>query len=103
MKPVFTARSASGRRAHAPAWWGKLVSSFPHFRVPWLHPGTWTPELARAWVDRIPAKCPFERQLWVGNLLVLYVPPLCPLNPVSTQLYEIRLEAQQYLAKVDTF
>jgi hypothetical protein len=34
--------------------------------------------------------------------LVLYVPPLCPLNPLSSQLYEIRLQAQTYLAQLQT-
>jgi Mo-dependent nitrogenase C-terminus. len=62
-------------------------------------PTEWTPSLARKWVNSIPPKCPFERQLWWGDRLVLYIPPLCPLNPFSTQLYEIRIEAQTYLSQ----
>jgi hypothetical protein len=50
-------------------------------------------------VERIPAKCPFEREVRVRGILVVYIPPLCPLNPFSTQLYRIRLEAQEYLAE----
>jgi hypothetical protein len=87
------------KKSRPPKWWGKLVSSLPKFSLPFLEPETWTPELARAWVDRIPAKCPFEREFWLGGILVLYIPPLCPLNPFSTQLYSIRIKAQEYLLR----
>ena len=93
-------RSASGRRARPPKWWGKVVEGLPRIYVAALRPKSWTPELAQRWVDSIPSKCPFERQAWWGDTLILYVPPLCPLNPLSTQLYEIRLEAQTYLARI---
>lgn len=94
---MFSPHSSSGRRARAPLWWSSLVSKVPSLRLPWLKPKTWTPELAQRWVDHVPPRCPFERQLWLGDLLLLYIPPLCPLNPFSPQLYEIRLEAQQFL------
>jgi hypothetical protein len=71
----------------------------PKFNVPWIEPREWTPELAKRWVDAIPAKCPFEREWRVAGVLVLYIPPLCPLNPFSTQLYRIRIEAQAYLLR----
>ncbi len=89
--------SSSGKRARAPRWWGELLGLVPQVTLPWLEPEQWTKELAEVWVKKIPPKCPFERQLWVGNRLVLYVPPLCPLNPLSKQLYQIRLKAQTYL------
>lgn len=89
--------SKSGRRAHAPRWWGSLLSLIPQVTLPWLEPEQWTKELAEVWVKKIPPKCPFERQLWVSDTLILYVPPLCPLNPISKQLYQIRLRAQTYL------
>ena len=91
--------SSSGRRARAPRWWGRAVDTLPKFRIPALRPSHWTPSLAKKWVNSIPAKCPFERQLWWEDKLVLYIPPLCPLNPLSTQLYEIRIEAQTYLSQ----
>ena len=74
-----------------------MVSSLPKFSWPSLRPRRWTPELALKWISLIPDKCPFERQLWVGNALVLYVPPLCPFNPFSEQLYAIKLEAKTFL------
>ena len=97
---MLTTVSKSGKRARAPRWWGTMTELLPKFSIPWLRPKTWTRELAEGWIDRIPSKCPFERQLWFHNRLVLYVPPLCGLNPVSRQLYEIRIEAQAYLMAI---
>ena len=93
--------SSKGRRARAPRWWGELAERLPRIYVPFLSPKSWTPELARKWIERVPSKCPFERQFWWGETLVLYVPPLCPLNPLSTQFYSLRLEAQTYLARLE--
>jgi hypothetical protein len=90
----------TNKKARAPRWWGHFAEALPKFSLPFLEPRTWTPELARRWVDAIPSKCPFERQAWWGDRLVLYIPPLCPLNPFSAQLYSIRLKAQTYLASL---
>lgn len=87
-------------KARAPKWWNRAVETLPKFSLPFLEPKEWTPALAQAWVDRIPAKCPFERAVWWGDRLVLYIPPLCPLNPLSTQLYSIRIKAQEYLTSL---
>lgn len=95
--------SKSGKRARAPRWWGRFAEALPKIYVPFLEPRTWTPTLAQKWIDAIPSKCPFERQVWWGERLVLYIPPLCPLNPLSSQLYSIRLKAQTYLADLDQF
>lgn len=97
---MLTVRSATGKRAHAPKWWGELLDNLPRLYIPALRPKQWTPELAKKWISSIPSKCPFERQFWWGDRLVLYIPPLCPLNPLSSQLYEIRLEAQTYLSSL---
>jgi len=86
-------------RTRPPRWWGVFTSSLPKFNLPWIEPKSWTPELAKRWVDAIPAKCPFEREWRIRGVLVLYIPPLCPLNPFSTQLYRIRIEAQAYLLR----
>jgi len=87
-------------RTRPPRWWGIFTSSLPKFNLPFLEPKSWTPELAKRWVDAIPSKCPFEREWRIRGVLVLYIPPLCPLNPFSTQLYRIRIEAQAYLDKM---
>jgi hypothetical protein len=99
---MFTPVSKSGRRARAPKWWSSMLEYVPQVSIPALRPKAWTKELAEAWIDKIPSKCPFERQLWLGDRLVLYVPPLCPLNPISKQLYSIRIEAQAYLMEINT-
>jgi hypothetical protein len=80
-----------------------VTEALPKFSLPLLEPKEWTPELAQKWVDAIPSKCPFERQVWWGEHLVLYIPPLCPLNPFSGQLYSIRLKAQTYLISINQF
>jgi hypothetical protein len=87
-------------RVRPPTWWLKLVGKVPQLEIPGLTPRQWTQELARKWIDAIPAKCPFEKEWRVAGVLVLYIPPLCPLNPISTQLYRIRIEAQAYLDKM---
>jgi hypothetical protein len=94
---MFTTRSSSGSKARAPRWWGKFGEALPKFRAPFLQPKKWNKKLAYKWINAVPDKCPFERQLWVGETLVLYIPPLCPLNPFSKQLYEIKLEAKTYI------
>lgn len=98
---MITSISSSGRKARPPKWWGKLVEKVPKIYLSWLRPTIWTPELAKKWMNTIPSKCPFERQWWVGDRLVLFIPALCSLNPLSTQLYSIRLEAQTYLARLE--
>ena len=80
-----------------------MVDLLPSLSASWLEPQEWTEDLARKWVESIPSKCPFERQVWWGNVLLLYVPPLCPLNPFSGQLYSIRLKAQTYLVGLNQF
>lgn len=87
------------KKARPPIWWSRFTGSLPKFSLPLLEPKSWTPELAERWVRAIPPKCPFEREIWLGNILILYIPPLCPLNPLSTQLYSIRIKAQEYLLR----
>jgi hypothetical protein len=89
------------RRARSPAWWGRLTALLPQFDLPGIEPDVWTVELAERWVRSVPAKCPFERAVWWRGVLVLYIPALCSLNPVSGQLYRIRIAAQAYLLSVN--
>ncbi|MBF2063119.1 MAG: Mo-dependent nitrogenase C-terminal domain-containing protein [Calothrix sp. C42_A2020_038] len=46
----------------------------------------------------IPATCPFERKITFFQRTVLYIPPLCKLNPFYEQLVELRFKALAYLA-----
>lgn len=94
---MFSDRSASGKRAMAPDWWNKVTSKLPKFSLPFLRPKEWNKKLAEKWANSIPNRCPFERQIWFKNVLVLYIPPLCSLNPISKQLYSISIEAKTYL------
>jgi hypothetical protein len=46
----------------------------------------------------IPARCPFERKIYVFDRLLVHIPPLCKLNPFYEQLITLRFKALNYLA-----
>lgn len=46
----------------------------------------------------IPAQCPFEREIRLGSLIRLNIPPLCKLNPLYEQVVGLRFRALCYLA-----
>lgn len=56
------------------------------------------PEIARLVCQVIPARCPFERKIQFFNRTLLYIPPLCKLNPLYEQLVELRYKSLCYLA-----
>lgn len=46
----------------------------------------------------IPAQCPFEREVRIGGLIHINVPPLCKLNPLYEEVVSLRFRALCYLA-----
>lgn len=46
----------------------------------------------------IPSHCPFERRFELLGHTLLYIPPLCKLNPVYEQLTSLRFKSLSYLA-----
>ncbi len=46
----------------------------------------------------IPAQCPFERTIKLFGRTVLYIPPLCKLNPFYEELVGLRFRSLCYLA-----
>ncbi|BAZ51385.1 Mo-dependent nitrogenase-like protein [Nostoc sp. NIES-4103] len=54
--------------------------------------------LARWLCTIIPASCPFEREIKFCHRTIIYIPPLCKLNPFYEQLVELRFKALTYLA-----
>ncbi len=46
----------------------------------------------------IPSQCPFERQIKLFERNILYIPPLCKLNPFYEQVVLLRFKALSYLA-----
>jgi hypothetical protein len=54
--------------------------------------------MARLLCRLIPARCPFERKLTLFNRTILYIPPLCKLNPLYDQFVELRFKSLVYLA-----
>jgi hypothetical protein len=56
------------------------------------------PKLARTVASMIPAQCPFERTVKLFGRTILYIPPLCKLNPLYEELVGLRFRALCYLA-----
>lgn len=51
------------------------------------------------WICRIiPARCPFERRIYLQGWLICQIPPLCKLNPFYDLLITLRLKAIEYLS-----
>ncbi|RUT04086.1 hypothetical protein DSM106972_050000 [Dulcicalothrix desertica PCC 7102] len=45
----------------------------------------------------IPAQCPFEHNIIVFGKKVLYIPPMCKLNPLYDEVIHLRFKALCYL------
>ncbi len=57
-------------------------------------------KVAQQLCKTIPAQCPFERKFTLFNRTILYIPPLCKLNPFYEQLVMLRFKSLVYLADV---
>jgi Mo-dependent nitrogenase C-terminus len=57
-------------------------------------------EFAHMVCKRIPSQCPFERRVQFKGRTLLYIPPLCKLNPVYDEVVGLRFRALCYLADV---
>ena len=57
------------------------------------------PRLAHFLCRRIPARCPFERDIILFGHRVMHIPALCKLNPFYEQLVRLRLRALSFLAE----
>jgi len=55
-------------------------------------------KMAQTVASVIPAQCPFERTVKLFGRTVLYIPPLCKLNPFYDELVGLRFRALCYLA-----
>ncbi|BAZ24265.1 tellurite resistance protein [Kalymmatonema gypsitolerans NIES-4073] len=55
-------------------------------------------KLAQFLCKLIPSRCPFERKISLFNHTILYIPPLCKLNPFYEQLVMLRFKSLVYLA-----
>lgn len=51
------------------------------------------PAIARWICALIPARCPFERKIYLFNRLLFQISPLCKLNPFYAQFVLLRLKA----------
>ena len=56
------------------------------------------PQLAHQLCNLIPSTCPFEREIKLLPQVVIYIPPLCKINPLYEELVSLRFRALSYLA-----
>ncbi len=56
------------------------------------------PRLARFICKLVPSQCPFERDVTLFGRKVVYIPPMCKINPLYEQLVGLRFRALCYLA-----
>ncbi|OUL32868.1 nitrogenase [Nostoc sp. T09] len=56
------------------------------------------PKLAQFLCKIIPAHCPFERKIKFVNRTIVFIPPLCKLNPFYEQIVSLRFKCLLYLA-----
>lgn len=76
-------------------------------KVNWLNPlRFWidsieihNPKVARLLCKVIPDHCPFEHTIKLRERTLLYIPPLCKLNPFYEQLVGLRFRSLSYLAE----
>jgi len=90
----------------------RLISKLPPLTpaplaIDWLRPlRQWlnsielqTPAQAHLICQLIPAQCPFAREVHIGSVLHIQVPPLCKLNPLYNEVVALRFRALCYLAE----
>ncbi|MDJ0724013.1 MAG: Mo-dependent nitrogenase C-terminal domain-containing protein [Prochloraceae cyanobacterium] len=58
--------------------------------------------LAKLITNLIPASCPFEKHVKLWGHTILYIPPLCQLNPFYEQFIGLRFRALCYLAEQES-
>lgn len=56
------------------------------------------PQIAHLICRLIPASCPFERDIKLGNQTLFHIPPLCKLNPFYEQFVMLRFKSLVCLA-----
>ncbi len=76
-----------------------LISNFLQPVKDWLDEFSFKdPRLARFICKVIPSQCPFEKDMKLFSHKIIYIPPLCKLNPLYEQLVRLRFRALCYLA-----
>lgn len=75
----------------------KAISIFAPLRC-WLENLEINNPQFAAWLCKIiPVQCPFERQIKLWGDAIIYIPPMCKLNPFYEELMLLRFRALCYL------
>lgn len=95
---IYFQKSKTGKKAHVPLWWAKMMTYYPQLHLTLLETLYNSTDWFKNFISKLPQKCPFERQIWYNDTLVLFIPALCPFNPFFSQLIELKL---RYLTEKD--
>ena len=92
----LSTKSKSGRKARDPEWWGSFFQYYyPSVSFGFIDKLVEEKSWAADFIRGLPSKCPFERQLWLGDVLILHIPALCKFNPVFPQLMRLKVKLLQ--------
>jgi hypothetical protein len=90
---LYYSKSRSGIKARMPKWWAIFMSHYPQISLKIFDRLYDRYKVFRNLVEKLPKKCPFERQIWYNDILILYIPALCTFNPFYTQLMTLKLKS----------
>ena len=90
---IITTASKSGKKAREPRWWGEFFEYYyPDVSLGIIEKLALEKEWAADFIKSLPSKCPFERQFWIGETLIMFVPALCRFNPLFRQLMRLKVK-----------
>jgi hypothetical protein len=88
----ITKKSSSGAVAREPKWWGSFFEYYyPDISLGIIEKLALNNTRVGEFIANLPSKCPFERQYWIGDRLIMYVPALCKFNPFFRQLMRLKV------------
>jgi hypothetical protein len=97
---IITTVSKSGKKAREPHWWASFFEYYyPDVSLGIIEKLAMEKEWAAEFIKSLPSKCPFERQFWVGDTLIMFVPSLCKFNPLFRQLMRLKVKILNDLDK----
>lgn len=89
---IYFQKSKSGKKARSPQWWVSMMDKYPKIYLNCIDTLYEKSEMFQNFIKSLPKKCPFERQIWYNDTLILYIPALCTFNPLFYQLMSLKAQ-----------